>query len=270
MKIFINYKIRNNIGCIKVTDISVLMPCHNESRRIKHNIQVTVDAVENIKNGSFELIMIDDGSSDETLLEIKKAAESNDNVKYIRLDQNQGKGQALRKGFKIAKGKYICFLDGDLDLHPKLIKIFIEYMERENADAVIGSKRHPDSDVNYPFDRKFASVLYQVLVKTLFGLSLTDSLVGVKLFKKEVLTENFHKGLVKRFAFDVELLVNAHKSGYKIVEAPITMDIKKVENSDINMKSIIRIFVDTLAIFYRLNILHYYEDKKRKKINKND
>ena len=251
-------------------DISILMPCHNESRMIRNNIQVTLDTVKMFQNGYFELIVIDDGSSDQTYKEIKAAAENNGNVKYYRLKQNQGKGHALRKAFSMSKGDYVCFLDGDLDLHPSMIKTFIEYMEKENADVVIGSKRHSESTVNYPMNRRFASLMYQIMVKALFGLSLTDSLVGLKLFKKEVLDNVFHKSLVKRFAFDVELLVNAHNMGYKIVEAPITMNIKKVENSDINFRSIIRIFVDTFAIYYRLNILHHYDNSIDKTDPKNN
>jgi glycosyltransferase involved in cell wall biosynthesis len=203
--------------------------------------------------------VIDDGSSDHTYKEIKAAAINNGNVKYFRLKQNQGKGHALRKAFSMAKGDYICFLDGDLDLHPSMIKSFIKYMEQEKADIVIGSKRHSESKINYPMNRRFASLMYQILVKILFGLSLTDSQVGLKLFKKEVLDTVFHKSLVKKFAFDVELLVNAHNLGYKIIEAPITIDIKRVDKSEINFISIIRIFIDTIAIYYRLNILHHYD-----------
>ena len=123
-------------------NISILMPCHNEMDLIKRNINETVNTLKKSNNGSFELIVIDDGSSDKTLEEIKVGAQNNGCVKFIQLNNNHGKGHALKKGFQRAKGKYICFLDGDLDLHPRLIKSFIEYMEKEKADVVIGSMRH--------------------------------------------------------------------------------------------------------------------------------
>lgn len=248
-------------------NLSVMMPCHNEMHIIKRNINETVKTLKNANNGSFELIVIDDGSSDATYEEIKDGARNNGNVKFIKLEQNHGKGHALREGFQHAQGKYICFLDGDLDLHPRSIPIFIDYLENENADVVIGSKRHPLSVVNYPMKRKFLSGAYQGLIRSIFGMSIRDSQVGLKVFRKEVLDDVFPQVLVKKYAFDIELLVNAHRLGYEIIEAPIEMDFINVVGSDVDLQAIGRIFLDTCAIFYRANILHYY-DNGHKKNNK--
>ena len=249
-------------------NISVLMPCHNEMNFIKNNINETVNTLKISKNGSFELIVIDDGSSDGTFEEIKAGAQNNGDVRFIKLEKNHGKGRALREGFQHANGKYICFLDGDLDLHPRLIPTFIEYMENENADVVIGSKRHPQSNVNYPMKRRLLSGAYQGFIRTMFGLSIMDSQVGLKLFKREVLRDVFPQILVKEYAFDVELLVNAHNCGYKIVEAPIEMDFINSVGSDVDIRAVARMFVDSCAIFYRTNILHYYDNgHKKQKIN---
>jgi len=245
-----------------LAEISILMPCYNESKCIKKNIAETINAVKEFNNGSFEIIAIDDGSSDNTFEQIKAGAGNNGFVKFVKLEQNYGKGRALRKGFEHAKGKYICFLDGDLDIHPKLIRSFIDYLEKEGADVVIGSKRHPLSVVNYPMNRKIASVIYQGFIKSIFNLSIRDSQVGLKLFKREVLDDVFHRVVVKKYAFDIELLINAHHRGYKIVEAPIEMDfLKLVKKSEVDLRAIVRMFLDTCGIFYRLNITHYYDDK---------
>lgn len=245
-------------------DISVLMPCYNEIDTIRNNITETVNALKNSNNGSFELIVIDDGSSDKTFQEIKVGAENNGYVKSIQL-KHQGKGRALRYGFQHARGKYICFLDGDLDIHPQLIKPFMELMGKENADVVIGSKRHPLSRVNYPLHRRVLSFGYQSFVKMLFNLSIMDSQVGIKLFKKEVLDEVFPRILVKEYAFDIELLVNAHLNGYKIIEAPIEMDFKTGVESSVDPEAYVRMFIDTCAVFYRTNILHYYDNGRKPK-----
>ena len=239
-------------------DISVLMPCYNEATGIHRNIDETVKTLKKSKNGSFELIVIDDGSLDRTFEEIKACARNNGFVKFIQLKKNHGKGHALKKGFENANGKYICFLDGDLDLHPGLIKSFIEILKKENADVVIGSKRHPLSDVNYPGHRKILSFGYQTFIKILFNLSIKDSQVGLKLFKREVLSQVFPRVLVKKYAFDIELLVNTHRKGYKIVEAPIKMDFNP-RGSEVSPLSYTRMFIDTCAIFYRTHILHYYD-----------
>ena len=110
------------------------------------------------------------------------------------------------------------------------------------------------------------SVAYQWFVKTMFDMSITDSQVGLKVFKREVLDEVFPKVLVKKYAFDIELLVNAHHCGYKIIEAPIEMDFLNAVGSYVDIRAVARMFLDTCAIFYRLNILHYYDNGHSKAV----
>jgi len=171
---------------------------------------------------------------------------------------NYGKGRALKKGFRYCKGEYIVFLDSDMDLHPVQIKTFFDIMELDKADVVIGSKRHPNSVLDYPFERKVISSAYFFLVKLMFGLPIKDTQTGLKLFKAEVLKNVFHKVLVKKFAFDLELLVNIHHAGYKIAEAPVTLDSKR-KFGRIGAGSIISMLWDTMAVWYRMYILKYYD-----------
>ena len=99
------------------------------------------------------------------------------------------------------------------------------------------------------------------ITKLLFNLNVNDTQVGTKLFRREVLEKVFPRILVKRWAFDLELLVNANKLGYKITEAPIDLNFKKFD-SNINKRMIDTIqnmFIDTCAIFYRDKILKYYD-----------
>ena len=241
-----------------MVDISVLMPCHNEENSIRGNIIETVNTLKNAGHGSFEVIVIDDGSLDRTFEEIQAGIQNIECVKSLQLKPNNGKGYALKKGFEQAEGKYICFLDGDLDIHPRIIKSFMELMKKENSDVVIGSKRHPSSIINSPLSRRILSFGYQCFVKMLFDIPVRDSQVGIKLFKREVLEDVFPRVLGKKYAFDIELLVNAHRNNYKIVEAPIKLNLN-TEGSDINIQTFSRMFIDTCAIFYRTNILHYYD-----------
>jgi glycosyltransferase involved in cell wall biosynthesis len=234
------------------------MPCYNEADIIQSNIRETIKTLKNSNYNSFELIIIDDGSSDGTLKEIQAAAQNNDFVKVVQLKKNGGKGLALRQGFQYAGGKCICFLDGDLDIHPRLIQSFMEMMEKENTDVVIGSKRHPLSVVQCPIHRRILSFGYQCFIRMLFFIPIRDSQVGLKLFKRKVLEDVLPRVLGKKYAFDVELLVNTHRKGYTIFEAPIEMNLN-TESSNVNIRSFTRMFFDTCAIFYRTNILHYYD-----------
>src|SRR5208337_1927822 len=135
---------------------------------------------------------------------------------------------------------------------------YMAIMEKTGSDIVIGSKRHPESKVIYPWKRKILSRFYQCLVRVMFNLDVRDTQVGLKLFKREPIQRIMPKVMVRRYAFDLEVLVNATHLGYRIVEAPIDLHFQRFE-SRIQFKSIQDIFIDTLAIFYRLRILKYYD-----------
>jgi glycosyltransferase involved in cell wall biosynthesis len=234
------------------------MPAYNEGPRIFDNIVETVRTMEGICQ-SCELIVVDDGSKDNTHKEAQRAAARYANVKAVRYTNNGGKGNALKYGFRHVTGDLVVFLDADLDLHPQQIKTFLDCMQKNKADVVIGSKRHKLSQIDYPGQRRMLSMGYSLLIKILFNLSVKDTQTGLKLFKRQVLEEVFPKVLVKRYAFDLEVLVNVQHRGYKIVEAPIILNFQRGRFGRIGFKEIKPIAIDTAAIFYRLRILKYYD-----------
>jgi len=236
--------------------ISVILPAYNEEDTIKDVINETIEALDMITD-IWEIIVVDDGSKDLTFAIAKEFAKNDGRIRALSYGKNMGKGFALKYGFEHSRGDLIVFMDADLDLHPKQIKKLIEIMEREKADVVVGSKRHPESKVNYPLKRRILSDVYFFMVKLLFNLNVKDTQVGLKLFRRKVLTDVMPRILVKRYAFDVEVLANAVRRGYKIVEAPVELDFK--HGSNINWREIWRMFVDTLAIAYRMHIRRYYD-----------
>lgn len=233
--------------------LSIIMPMYN-SQDIRRNIK---EAKKNIAklNMPYELIIVDDGSTNGCYEEAKKAASKN--VKVVGYHPNQGKGNAIRYGFKHVSGKYVAFVDSGRDINPYQVGNFLKIMEATSADIVIGSKRHPGSSVRYPLTRKCMSRIYQMINHILFNLNVQDTQVGLKLFKYDILKKIFPKIAVKRFAFDLELLVIAKKLNAKIVEAPVKIRYKF--GSTINVKAVFWILLDTAAIFYRDKIVHYYD-----------
>lgn len=240
------------------SDISIIIPAYNEGIRIFDTIAETSKTMSDL-GLSHQIVVVDDGSSDDTHKNAKVASEQFDNIKVVRYENNGGKGNAIKYGFDYVKGDLVAFLDADLDLHPRQIGRFLEYLEQYDADVVIGSKRHPLSKLNYPLQRRFLSTSYSILIKMLFNLSVTDTQTGLKLFKYQVLKEIFPKILVKRYAFDLEVLVNSHHRGYKIVEAPITLNFQR-KFGRVGFGDVKPIAIDTAAIFYRLKILKYYDN----------
>lgn len=238
--------------------ISVVMPAYNEAGRIASSIHVTAGVLQEC-GCEWELIVFDDGSTDNTYeraLEVSRAYGRRVIVK--KNPRNIGKGRALKKAFKYVSGDYVVFLDADLDLPPVQIQTLFDIMRLDNADVVIGSKMHPNSRVRYPLQRKIISLGYFICVKLLFGLPCHDTQTGLKLFKAEVLRRVFPRVLVKKFAFDLEVLVNAYHLGFRIAEAPIVIDYQKPYGL-IGARAIWVTFWDTLAIFYRMHVLKYYD-----------
>jgi len=174
------------------------------------------------------------------------------------------------EGFRQSKGNPVLFIDADLDLSPAQIPRFLEYMERFRADVVIGSKNHPDSKVKYPLIRKILSRGYLYLNFLLFQLPISDTQVGMKLFRREVLEYAVPKMLVKKYAYDLELLVLARYAGYHIKDAPVELRlggaVGKKYMSGVDLAQIFFIFWDTMAIWYRLKVLKYYDKKGAKTV----
>lgn len=238
---------------------TVLMPAFNEARHLAANIQETVKVME-VLGESYEILVIDDHSRDATAEVIQAAAAAQPNVRGVLLPLNQGKGFALRAGFERSRGERIFFLDADLDLHPRQFSVLIEIMRATRADVVIGSKRHPQTVSNYPWKRRVVSAVYFFLVKMLFGLPIKDTQTGIKLFRREVLEKTFHQVLVKKYAFDLELLVLVHHAGFSIAEAPVVVDYK-TKFGHIGPKDIFNIWWDTMAVWYRLHLRRTYQLK---------
>ena len=225
--------------------ISVLIPAYNEEAVILRTIRETAQALGETPS---EIVVVDDGSLDRTHIEASSAKLHQ--LKVLRYDINQGKGHALRFGFEHAKGDRILFLDADMDLPPAQMWTLHRIMDETGADVVIGAKRHPDSQVVYPWHRRFVSFIYFSLVKLLFGLPVRDTQTGIKLFRREVL-EDILPGLqVSRFAFDLELLVQAHGRGYRIVESPVILVSRRAWGR-VRLEDIWTVGTDTLAIFLR-------------------
>lgn len=238
--------------------VSIIMPAYNEEGSIASSMRETLKTFEDF-GCQWEMIVMDDGSLDDTFKEANSFAEQHPDKIIVKKNQvNLGKGRAIKKALRYVSGDYVVWLDADMDLHPIQIQTFFDIMRLNKADIVIGSKMHPNSVVDYPLQRKIISLVYYIFVRILFNLPCHDTQTGLKLFRLEVLNNVFPRILVKKFAFDLEVLVNARHLGYKISEAPIVLRTQR-NYGRIGGSAIFTTLVDTLAIWYRMYILRYYD-----------
>jgi glycosyltransferase involved in cell wall biosynthesis len=251
--------------------LSLIVPAYGSEKIIDKVLLKYKQALDDIRY-QYEIICVVDGNVDDTYKVAQKIANKFPSlIKVYSYEKNLGKGYAVRYGMARSKGDLIAFADAGLEINPRGIYMMVEHFDWYDADIVICSKRHPASKVVYPWQRRVMSFVYQYMVHIMFGLNVKDTQVGMKLFKRQVLEKTLPRLLVKEFAFDIEMLAVANYLGFKrIYEAPV--DLRRYEFSG-GVSTIIskgftntvfKMVRDTLAVFYRLNIIHYYDYSNRR------
>jgi glycosyltransferase involved in cell wall biosynthesis len=229
--------------------LSVIMPLYNEGARIVANVEQTLGALRML--GPFEIILVDDGSTDDSGAAIAGLARKYPGeVSTLHLPRS-GKGEALRRGTLLARGEFVVFIDSDLDLPPEQILFFVAIQRVKKADAVIGSKMHPDSTVEYPLIRRIYSRGYFILVKLLFGLPVRDTQTGLKLVRRTLLVPALAQTECRGFALDLELLVRLVQLGAVMVEAPVVVQHTMKFRGGIGLPIVWQIFRDTWQVWRR-------------------
>ncbi|MFL5945262.1 MAG: glycosyltransferase [Gaiellaceae bacterium] len=242
--------------------LTVIVPVYNRGDEILGNVEeIRRLVVARVPAPEVEVIVVSDGSLDDTAERLLSAREPG--IRVIHYDRNLGKGYAVKVGALAAHGQWVALVDADLDLDPSSIPDFLELARRDQLDFAIGSKRHPGSIVHYPRSRRIASWWYQQLNRLLFRLDVHDTQVGLKVFSRNVVDDVVPLLLVKRFAFDLELLAVAGALGYRRVrELPVRLEYR-FSGSQLRSRAVVRALVDTAAIFYRLRVLRTYQRKRQ-------
>jgi dolichol-phosphate mannosyltransferase len=233
-------------------DLSFVVPAYNEEEFIEGTLG-TIDAVIMGKKFTYEIVVVNDGSADNTLAKAKLYARKNGHVKVISYSKNVGKGFAVKTGFMKATGNVVFFTDSDMEIDLEKISDYIDALK--HGDIVIASKRHSASKVDVPLSRRILSESFNALVRLLTGVTLKDTQSGLKAMNKTAFSNIFPRLAVKRYAFDVELLAVANLYGLKVVEMPVNIKL------DAKFKPIemYHMLIDLLGIAYRLRIIHWYQ-----------
>lgn len=233
--------------------LSIVIPAYNEGERIYENLLEMSKLLSSFVT-DYEMIVVNDGSKDNTEVEIRRASETVKNIVPAGYQMNRGKGGAIKEGVKCATGDYIAFLDADMDLSPMHLKDFLAKMEETSATAVIGSKMHKDSKVNYPLPRKIMSLGYFLLLKMLFRLNIKDTQTGVKLFEADALKKVMRLVSTDGFAYDIEILALICASGGTIVEMPIELIFQRTNGwGRIRLSDVMEVAQDTMKIYHNVH-----------------
>lgn len=201
--------------------VSVIIPTYNEGGCIQSNLEKVVDYLSPISSQS-EVIVVDDGSTDDTLKQVALAAHQDPRIRLIPFSTNRGKGFAVKQGILAARGDAVFFTDADLSTSIEAIQAGLNGIA-EGCPVVIASRRHPESVIALPQNRARDAIgrLFNLVVRTLLSLRFRDTQCGFKCFSREAAREIFSLARIDGYAFDVEIIIIARKLGYRIKEIPV-------------------------------------------------
>lgn len=226
--------------------LSVIIPCYNEEDRLPDTLR-EIDDYLTKQDYNYEIVVVNDGSPDNTAQVTKDLMSEIDNLKLIDNKENHGKGYVVHQGLKESRGEYRLFTDADnstsIDQVEKMWPLVDEY------DVIIGSRDLEESvlDPPQPFIRRFLGDVFKFVRKVILDLwGLEDTQCGFKLFTAEAAEEIIPRCRVDGFAFDPELLILAQRLNFKIKEIPVHW--VNDEDSKVDLKGTLKMGWDLLKI----------------------
>jgi len=201
--------------------LSVIVPVYNEARRLRDTLPRLHEYVAGLGEPG-EIIVVNDGSTDDTAQVVMDLARSYKELRLIHRDRNRGKGASVRRGVLAAREAHVLFTDAGLSA-PIEEAAKLRAKLAEGCQVAIGSRRLPGSDVQVrqSWFQRLAGRVLSTLVRLLFLRGITDSQCGFKAFERGAAEAIFKRQQLDGFGFDVEVLWLARRLGYQVAEVPI-------------------------------------------------
>lgn len=240
-----------------ISSLSIVIPIFNEEKRILNSLSRVKFFFYKIKKKiKTEFIFVDDGSTDNSLLLLKKFLKKNFiKNKIILLKKNQGKGAALKAG--VLNSDYSWILTCDLDMSVPLNEVskwIKKNYIKKNCELYFGSRNHNKSIINAKIYRKILGNIFKLIIKFFLRIKIRDTQCGFKLYKNKIAKKIFNKLTLVGFEHDLEIVIIARKLKKNIIELPVNWTHKS--NSKLNL------FIDTFKMVYGIILLSL-------KLNKN-
>lgn len=261
--------------------LSIVIPCYNEQQRIGMLFAALKNFASKFPH-DYEIIIIDDGSTDDVVATIRnndflQEQEKLGKFTLYSLEQNQGKGNALRKGVELATGTHILTMDADLSYDPMLVMEWLK-IKKEFADdeILLGSRLHKASEniwegeqpANKSF-RKLAGYIFSGITKVLTTIKVSDNQSGFKLYPAALARYLFANMKIKGWAHDVELLYRADLNRFRITEMPVKCINR--EGSKISLaKDAFNMLGQTVMLGIRMRWNYYIAEPLKLLFSKND
>jgi glycosyltransferase involved in cell wall biosynthesis len=205
-----------------VTALTIVLPCYQEAERLPAALEGYL-AHFATGGADVELLVVDDGSTDQTLAAAEAAAGRDRRVRVLRCPAHRGKGFAVRTGMLAGRGDRLVFTDADGSYGPDEVERVLRALD--GAPVAIG--RRGDLETSGPLLRRLASRVFNRAMRRLLGLPFRDTQCGLKGFRREAAKELFGRTRVDGFAFDAEVLFLARRLGLTVAEVPVSPEMRE-------------------------------------------
>ncbi len=233
-----------------MTELSIIIPAYNERARIGATLAKIRDYLKIKHNESYEIIVVDDGSVDDTSKIAAEFTSGDFNLRVFKNEINRGKGYSVRRGVIESDGDYILFSDADLSTPIEEYDKLRAVLDADSSVGIaIGSRALKSSQIiiHQPFYREWMGKIFNKIARVLTFKKIKDSQCGFKLFRKETAKKIFELSRVNGFAFDAEIIFLAQKMGFGVREIPVRWI--NSPNSRVNpVKDSLKMFFEILKI----------------------
>jgi glycosyltransferase involved in cell wall biosynthesis len=231
--------------------LSIVIPAYNEALRLGNTLEKVRQYLES-RNYAGELLVVDDGSTDQTGEFLQEVQRLHPALRVLRNDSNRGKGFSVRRGVLEARGELVLFTDADLSAPIEETNKLLAALESSGADAVVGSRalQRRLIGVHQPWWREWAGRAFNHLVRFFTGLNIRDTQCGLKLFRRASTRRAFELQRVHGFGFDPEVLFLIERFGGKVVEVPVRWNDNPATKVRF-LRDALRMFLDLITLRWR-------------------
>ena len=230
--------------------MTAIIPVYNDRAALEEAIPCSLEALTNITS-SFELIIAEDGSTDGSAELVRDVEARDSRVHLIHSDERQGRGRALSRVMKVAKGAIICYYDVDLATDISYLAELVQSI-RDGYDLATGSRLLPESRVMRTKRREIPSRVFNWLVRVLLGSSLHDHQCGFKSFSRDRIIPLLSSVEATHWFWDTEILVRAQKRGLTVREFPVRW--QEGEGTTVRLQDIFSMGKAILRLWWRLYV----------------
>ncbi len=236
---------------MKKPDYSLIIACYNEGPTFEESLNKISTQVKKMK-GVWEIIFVEDGSTDNTKAIVEKFVRENKNAKAIYHNRNLGRGKSVTDGIIASRGAICGYIDADCEISPTYIPLFVKEIEN-GRDMVVG-KRFYESGLK-SITRVIASKVYASIIKLLLDIPIEDTEAGYKFFRKKTISPVLKKTKDKHWFWDTEICARTSQAGLKISEIPVLFTRRSEK------KSTVRLLPDSIT--YISSLIKFRSELKR-------